>query len=118
MSIQLSVVTLWAQDVKQTAHFYKDIIGLELVPHHGPGPTFRLGNTHLVILEGSPGPEQAHRFPYVAFGAGDLDQAIDRLKSHQVELPWGIENSIESRWIMLHDPAGNLIELAEFKHRD
>ncbi len=29
---------------------------------------------------------------------------------------WGIEEDADSRWVMLRDPAGNLIELAYFKH--
>jgi len=28
----------------------------------------------------------------------------------------GIEEDADSRWVMFHDPAGNLIELAQFKH--
>ena len=53
--IHLAVVTLWAEDVPTTAHFYRDVIGLDLMPHHGQRPAFDLGHgTHLVILRGQP----------------------------------------------------------------
>jgi hypothetical protein len=38
------------------------------------------------------------------------------LRAHHVDLLWGIEEDAGSRWVMLHDPAGNLIELVHFKH--
>ena len=40
-----------------------------------------------------------------------VDQAVARLESHGVDLPWGVEGEAGSRWVMFHDPAGNLIEL-------
>jgi predicted enzyme related to lactoylglutathione lyase len=46
-----------------------------------------------------------------AFKVQDLDAAVERLVAHNIELPWGIEGSGSSRWVMFHDPAGNLIEL-------
>jgi len=33
---------------------------------------------------------------------------------HQVELSWGIEQDASTRWVMFHDPAGNLLELVQF----
>jgi hypothetical protein len=33
--------------------------------------------------------------------------------AHGVELPWGIETSEQARWVILRDPAGNFIELAQ-----
>jgi hypothetical protein len=43
MSVKLAVVTLWAEDVAITAHFYRDVIGLRLLPQHGDRPHFDLG---------------------------------------------------------------------------
>jgi catechol-2,3-dioxygenase len=50
----------------------------------------------------------------IAFAVADLSAAVERLQAHQVALPWGVESDEHSRWVMFHDPAGNLIELAEF----
>jgi hypothetical protein len=71
-----------------------------------------------VIIEGEPPfvqePEGAP-FPLVAFAVKDLDQAVEHLRAHGVELPWGIESSTQERWVKFFDPAGNLIEFAQHK---
>jgi predicted enzyme related to lactoylglutathione lyase len=48
----------------------------------------------------------------VAFAVDDLDAAVERLHAHQIDLSWSIEEDANSRWVILCDPAGNLIELA------
>ncbi len=111
----IAVVSLWAEDVAETAHFYRDVLGLELLPlHHAGRPHFKVGGAYLTILKGKPqpaeDPEPSH-FPIFALRVSDLDQAIARLQTHGVDLPWGVEGQGESRWVMFHDPAGNLIEL-------
>ena len=119
MSVQIAVVSLWAEDVPTAVHFYRDVIGLRLLPHHGGQPHFDLGGIYLVILKGRPIPAQnpmPPRFPLIAFAVKDLDAAVDQLRAHHVELPWGVEEDANSRWAMFHDPAGNLIELVQFKH--
>lgn len=113
MTVQLAVISLWAENVPEAAHFYRDVVGLPLLPHHGSRPHFALGGSFLVILKGKPSPPQnpdPERFPMIAFAVEDLDQAIAKLSAHQVELPWGIEQDAGSRWVMFYDPAGNLIE--------
>ena len=118
MSPELAVISLWAEDVVATAHFYRDVIGLKLVMHDQHRPHFDLGGAYLVILQGRPRPPLdpvPARFPIVAFAVDDLDAAVDRLRLHHVDLPWGIEEDIDSRWVMFYDPTGNLIELAQFK---
>ena len=117
MSIRLAVISLWAEDVPQTAHFYRDVIGLPLLPHHGERPHFDLGGSYLVILGGKPMPPQdpvPERFPVLAFAVDDLEEWVEKLRAHNVGLPWGTEKDADSRWIMFYDPAGNLIELAQF----
>ncbi len=109
------VICLWAEDVPKTAHFYKDVLGLDLLPeHHGGRPHFRVGHAYLTILKGKPHPAEdaePDRFPLFAFRVSDLDEAVQRLEEYGVELPWGIEGHENSRWVMFCDPAGNLIEL-------
>jgi glyoxylase I family protein len=112
------VISLRAQDVPATAHFYRDVLGLRLLPHHDHRPAFDLGDgSHLVIIQGQPVPSQdsgPSRFPLIAFAVEDLDDAVAHLQAHGVELPWGIEVSEEARWVMFYDPAGNLIEFVQF----
>jgi len=119
MEVKIAVVSIWAEDVSTTAHFYRDVIGLQLMPHHSEQPGFDLGGTYLTILKGRPLPVQdsvPSRFPIVAFAVSDLDAAVDRLRKHEVELPWGIEENEAGRWVMFYDPAGNLIEVVEARH--
>jgi catechol 2,3-dioxygenase-like lactoylglutathione lyase family enzyme len=119
MNPRLAVVSLWAENVPTTAHFYRDVIGLRLLPHHAHRPHFDLGGVYLTILKGRPMPAQdvvPDRFPLVAFAVDDLKAAVARLQAHHIEMPWGVEEDADSRWVMFHDPAGNLIELAQFKN--
>ncbi len=118
MSPKLAVVTLWAEDVAATTHFYRDVIGLKLLMHDQHRPHFDLNGAYLVILKGRavlPLDSVPARFPIIAFAVDDLDATIDHLRFHHVDLPWGIEEDADSRWVMFYDPAGNLIELAYFK---
>ena len=118
MDARLAVVSLWAEDVPATTHFYRDVINLRLLPHHDDRPHFDLGGIYLAILKGKPIAAQnatPARFPIVAFAVDDLDAAVDRLRAHGVEMPWGVEEDADSRWVMLRDPAGNVVELAYFK---
>jgi len=117
MNPRLAVVSLWAEDVPTAAHFYRDVLGLHLLSHHGGRPHFDLDGVYLTILKGKPSPAQdadPQRFPVIAFAVDDLDAALASLHAHHVDLPWGIEHDSHSRWAMFHDPAGNLIELVEF----
>lgn len=116
MGTKLAVVSLWAEDVPVTAHFYRDVIGLRLLPHHGESPHFDLGGIYLTILKGRPVPPEnpvPERFPVIAFAVKDLNEAIQRLRDHEVALPWGIEGGGQTPWVMFKDPAGNLIELVQ-----
>ncbi|MEX1247980.1 MAG: VOC family protein [Anaerolineales bacterium] len=115
---RLFVVTLWAQDVAAAAHFYRDVLGLSMLPHHGARPHFKLGETLITILQcETPISQegQSTRFPAIAFEVENLDAIAEELKTHHVELPWGIEEDSDSRWAMFRDPAGNLLEIAELR---
>jgi catechol 2,3-dioxygenase-like lactoylglutathione lyase family enzyme len=115
---QLAVVSLWAEDVPATVHFYRHAVGLPLLSHHDHPPAFELGpGQYPAIVEGQPAFAQepgGSRFPVLAFAVRDLDEAVQHLQSHDIELVQGIETGASERWIRLFDPAGNLIELVQF----
>ena len=118
MPNKLAVVSIWAEDVPTTTHFYRDVIGLHLFEHQGGRPHFDLNGIYLTILKGQPAPAVdalPARFPLLAFAVDDLEAAVMRLQVHSVELPWGVEKDEVSSWVMFHDPAGNLIELVQFQ---
>ena len=119
METQLSVVSIWTTDVAATELFYQEVIGLSLLRGHGGIPHFDLGGVCLVLLSGKPSPVRnsvPERFPLLAFRVENLDVVIERLIDHQVPFPWGIEQDSSARWVMVHDPAGNLIEMVEMFH--
>jgi catechol 2,3-dioxygenase-like lactoylglutathione lyase family enzyme len=116
---RIAVISVWAEDVRATAHFYQDVLGLEPLnpdPDHAHLTRFHLSEGYLIILKGQPRPaenSEPSEFPLFALTVDDLDSAVDRLKAHQVPLPRGVERFRQSRWVMFHDPAGNLIELVQ-----
>lgn len=117
----LIAVSLWVKDLPRSVHFYRDVIGLELLPHHGSHPTLKIGDTHLAIIqceEDTPKIPNEPRWPILAFTIPDLDAATDKLQAHDIELPWGIESSNQARYVMFHDPDGYLLEIAELSVGD
>ncbi|OGO69597.1 MAG: hypothetical protein A2Z37_12830 [Chloroflexi bacterium RBG_19FT_COMBO_62_14] len=113
---RMAVVSLWAEDVIATAHFYRDVIGLELAAQHGNRPHFAVGGVYLVILQGRPRPAESaepSRFPLIALAVGGFQATVDRLGGAGIRMPWGIEVDADSRWVMFHDPGGNLIEIVD-----
>jgi catechol 2,3-dioxygenase-like lactoylglutathione lyase family enzyme len=114
----IAVVSLWAKDVPALVHFYQDVVGLPLLAHHDHLPAFDLGHgLCLVIIHGQPAfalEPGGSRFPVLAFAVKDLAEAVAHLGRHGVELPWGVEAGATERWVKFYDPAGNLIEFAQF----
>ncbi len=114
------VFSLYARDVPTTVRFYRDIVGLHLLPHHGLHPAFDLGNgSHLVIVEQRSIRDRtpaSPRFPRLAFAVEDLDEAIVHLNTHGVTLSGGIEKGPDARWVTCEDPAGNLVEFAQMSN--
>ena len=115
---RLAIVGIPAEDVPTAVHFYLDVIGLPLLPHHHERPAFDLGkDTYLVIVKSqhtfTPAADEPP-FPLLTFAVKDLDQAAEHLQAHDVELLSGIQTGARARWILFNDPAGNLIEIAQF----
>ena len=115
MKLKLAVVTLWGEDIQRMSDFYQNVLGLPLAMVDRGRPHFDFGGGYLTILPGQPHRLQdldQPRFPVVAFAVADLHEVIFQLQSHQVEMPWGIEEDSDLRWVMFYDPGGNLIEVA------
>ena len=114
-SNQVAVVTVWSptsDKVDETFTFYKDVLGLRPIT-----PTaFNVDGTFLVIMEGvlEIKDTKRSRWPLFALQVQDIDTTVTKLREAHVDLPWGIEEDSNSRWIMFYDPSGNLIEIAQF----
>ena len=115
---RLVVLSIWAEDVPTTAHFYKDVLRLKLFSHHhGDRPHFKIGDGFMTILKGKPSPAQdaePDHFPLFALETDDLNAAVERLHKHGVETPNNIETGENTQYLIFNDPAGNLIELVQF----
>jgi catechol 2,3-dioxygenase-like lactoylglutathione lyase family enzyme len=117
MMTRFAVVSLWADDLVKTAHFYRDALGLRLLPQHGEKIHFDVDGIYLVIQRGKPSPADSgtsRPFPLFALQVEDLDASVRTLENQQVALPWSVENDANSRWVMFYDPGGNLVELVQF----
>jgi len=116
---QISVASLWTEDVPATVRFYSEVIGLWLCPcqgFHMDPPHFDVGGAYLTILKGKTNfAQDAETFPVIALAVGDLDSAVERLKAHRVDLLKNMQEDESSRWVFFRDPGDNLIELAYWK---
>ncbi|MEJ2597923.1 MAG: VOC family protein [Anaerolineales bacterium] len=89
MKPRIAVLSLWAEDVPKTAHFYRDVLELPMAAQHAQQPHFDLGGCNLVILKGRPSAAQEAdpaRFPLLALAVDNLHHAVERLKAHQQPL--------------------------------
>jgi catechol-2,3-dioxygenase len=115
---RFAAVALWVEDFTSVLHFYQDILGLDLISHHGDVPQLKVGNGILVLVKGKLPPAIdafPAEFPLITFEVNDLNKMADTLMAENVELKSGIEERRGSRWIRVSDPAGNMIELVEIK---
>jgi len=118
MDAKIFSVSLYAPDVPAAVHFYKDVIGLDLVAHQEHMPHFNLSGSYLVILAGQPfaPPEPARKdFPVIAIQVPVLEVVLERLRHHGFEVRKGSEETVGLRWAMFYDPGGNLVEVVEIK---
>jgi catechol 2,3-dioxygenase-like lactoylglutathione lyase family enzyme len=118
MPTKFAVIAVWGEDVATSARFYRDVLGLELLAHHESRPHFKVDGIYFLILKGKPIPPEnpePERFPLFALAVDDLDGAVRGLQAHGVALPWRIDLNPGERWVMFHDPAGNLIEVVQFR---
>jgi catechol 2,3-dioxygenase-like lactoylglutathione lyase family enzyme len=109
----LAVCTLPAADPPAAAAFYRDVIGLRPLPHHGHRPAFALGRGAFLVLVAAELPVQGQgeeSFPALALAVTDLEAAVARLKAHDVEALSAIRGHGATRWVTFRDPAGNLLE--------
>ena len=91
---RFAAVALWVEDFASVLHFYQDILGLDLISHHGDVPQFKVGDGILVLVKGKlPAAIDAFPadFPLIAFEVNDLDNMVERLMAENVELKSSIE---------------------------
>jgi catechol 2,3-dioxygenase-like lactoylglutathione lyase family enzyme len=119
-----ATVRYFVTDLEAAVVFYRDLLGFEVELR--PSPAFAMlyrGDLRLllsvpghagggdVLPDGSvPAPGGWNR---IALLVPDLAAAVDELRRKGARLRTGIISGITVRQILLHDPAGNLVELFE-----
>jgi len=56
MSTRIAVKSLYAENVSIAVLYYRDLLGLTLLPHPGGRPHYDLGGSYLALLKGQPAP--------------------------------------------------------------
>ncbi len=109
-------VSLNVDDVETAGRFYREVLGLEVLPRPDfgfPGLWLEAGGQqiHLIQVDDHRAPEGQH----FAFRVEDLDAALEDLRGKGVETSPAFEVPGAGRQSFLRDPAGNIIELNQPK---
>ena len=109
---RVAVVGAPAHDVIRAAHFYRDTLGLPMLPHHVGPPHFKVGDTFLAVFQREVS-AVASPTPLIAFEVDDLDLAMTMLKERGVAFE-DVRQDKEARWTAFRDSEGNRLELIQF----
>lgn len=111
---RLSHITLVTGNLERSSTFYEKFLGLQ--PMARPdydfgGAWYHCGDIdiHLLLAEEHPRPSRRH----IAFEVADFDRVIttlDRERVHVASGP-GVRPHDGTRYVFVHDPDGNLIEI-------
>ena len=115
MTPHINHVSVNARDLQESADFYGDLLGAELLPAPNfglPVAWMALGRTQLHLFERDVQPPSHHHLGITVddlepvFRAADRRDAFDReaFGNHLVELPGDVVQ------LYVRDPAGNLVE--------
>lgn len=119
-------VALYVVDVKKSAAFYRDIIGLDTIPepfHDGKHAWFSIGGgAAMHIIEGSTAKKEYYKNQHNCFRVGSVEAFTQLLRKHNI--PWedrdGGKMQITTRvdgvkQIWLTDPDGYWVEINDAK---
>ena len=108
-------------DMPESVHFYRDLLGFELVATSGPGPSFgwallRLNGVELMLNTAyedehrPPAPEparvEAHGDTALYFGCPDVDLAYRQLRGMGIDVKEPANTHYGMRQLHLKDPDG------------
>jgi len=114
---ELNHVALRVRDVEVSIRFYRDVIGLSLLPRPAfsfPGAWFRIGSVqelHLIqdgdVLTGDAGARDNH----FALRVADFDAAARQMLETQAVFRGPVRRPDGARQIFLKDPDGHVLEI-------
>ena len=119
-----ATVRYFVTDLAAAVAFYRDLLGFD--EELRPSPAFAMlyrGDLRLLLsVPGHPGggdalPDGSVPAPggwnRIALRVGDLDATVADLNAKGARFRTGITAGVAIRQVLLHDPAGNLVELFE-----
>ena len=119
--VHVSHITLVTGDLERASAFYEKFLGLQPIPrpdYDFAGAWYRCGDLeiHLIAAEEHPRPSRRH----IAFEVANFDRVITSLDRERVRVASGpgVRPHDGTRYVFVHDPDGNLIELAKHGAQD
>ena len=109
---RIAVVGVPAHDVARATHFYRDTLGLQMLPHHAGPPHFKVEDTFLAVLRHGES-TAASGTPLVAFEVDEIDRVMSALVTRGVVFEEGVHQDGQARWTAFHDSEDNLLELIQ-----
>ena len=111
---RVSHISLVTGNLERASAFYEKFLGLQPIPrpdYDFAGAWYRCGDIeiHLILAEEYPRPSRRH----IAFEVADFDRVITSLDRERVRVASGpgIRPHDGTRYVFVHDPDGNLIEI-------
>lgn len=125
-TVQINHTAIYVVDLKKSATFYADIIGLDTVPepfHDGKHAWFKTGpHSMLHIIQGADKPKEYYKNNHTCYSLPSLEAFVAKLKSQGISFEDvnGKANTITTRvdgvhQIWFRDPDGYWIEVNDAK---
>lgn len=113
---KINHVGLPTSDRAASIGFFRDVLGLEVIPHQIDGNSLvwtRALDGGMVHLIEPPPTERGDARTHVALQVDDIDAALEAIKSAGIEITSGPgERHNGQRFFFVNDPDGNRIEIA------
>ena len=113
---------LYVNDLKAAEHFYRELLGLEMVMDSELFLAFRLDDSALLVFDPSKSNDRARSVPahgevgegHIAFASTDdeIDQWKAHFESHGIEIEQIHYWDAGGRSLYVRDPGGNSVEFA------
>lgn len=119
---RLNHTAIYVQNLKKSAAFYRDVVGLDTIPepfHDGKHAWFKTGpGTSLHIIEGAPAKKDYYKNQHTCFSVASVDAFTESLKRNNI--PWEDRDGAKMKTttrvdgvkqIWLKDPDGYWVEI-------
>ena len=114
--VKIGQVAIAITDLAKSVHFYRDILGLELLFETPSGLAFfNCGGTRLMLTT-LQGKEEDHKTSVIYYQVSDMESSVEQIKSKGAEFErepqFATKMADHDLWIgFLRDPDNNLVGL-------